>query len=495
MITKMITYKFEAYPTDEQRIHLENQINGLRRIYNSMIEYIYKDKILFREDFVKWVEQRMLDSYGKETARVNLEGREKYRLKLMEGKWFAPSDVMLTNIATKVKSRIFNKDGSIFDSSYISSSAIVSIIRNDFKSAIKEIHNSDQVFNENGQWYVERVTKKGNIKLPLKFVNGFPSWKKKGDNSSYYEDVSRVNNVSIQGKVGYLKISKLDAPLKFYVHREMINGEIAQKKTVTLDIDGRWWVCIQVKYETIEVSHPINEGTTVGIDLGLKTHAVASNGHELNNPTNYQKLLNRKEKLSKIVSRKFLEKKKQDAVNGVRSNKSKNLIKAQRELAKIEVRLRNCRKKSIEGFVSGIVKDDSVESVVLENLSSREMIKSNKDSTKKYRNNRTRKFNRSLHNSALYAIRLQFKQKCDLHGKNLIIAKKEFPSTQLCECGAKTGPKGESNLSVREWTCKSCGKINNRDLNAALNLQTLPFKYEEYIQCADAGLTATRKYN
>jgi transposase len=492
---RKITYKFEAYPNEMQKTHLERQIYGLRRVYNAMIEYIYLDKILFRENLAEWIEQRMRDCYGKETARVNLEGRDNYRKRLSEGKWFAPSDAMLTNIATKIKTRIVNSDGSLFDSSYITASSIVSLVRIDFKTAIKGIRSSDQIYKENGQWYVERITKTGPIKFPLKAIKGFPSWKKKGDNSSYYEDVSGRDNITINGKNGYLIISKLDTPLRFYVHREMINGNITQKKTVTLDIDGRWWICIVVEYEAEEMTSPIEESSTVGIDLGMKTHAVASNGVELNNPANYQRLLKRKEKLSRIVSRKFEEKKKADALAGEKSLKSKNLIKAQRELAKIEVRIRNCRKKAIEGFASMIVKDDSVNTVVLENLSTSELIKSNKDSTKKYRSRRVRKFNRSLHNSALFATRVQFRNKCDQYGKNLIIAKKEFPSTQLCQCGAKTGPKGESNLSMREWTCSSCGKINNRDYNAAINLQRLPFAYESYVECAEVGVEAHRRFS
>ena len=42
-----------------------------------------------------------------------------------------------------------------------------------------------------------------------------------------------------------------------------------------------------------------------------------------------------------------------------------------------------------------------------------------------------------------------------------------YPSSKLCECGYKNeGLK----LSDREWACPECGKIHDRDVNAARNI-------------------------
>jgi putative transposase len=42
-----------------------------------------------------------------------------------------------------------------------------------------------------------------------------------------------------------------------------------------------------------------------------------------------------------------------------------------------------------------------------------------------------------------------------------------YPSSRLCECGYKNeGLK----LSDREWVCPECGKIHDRDINAARNI-------------------------
>ncbi|MBI5633821.1 MAG: transposase, partial [Nitrospirae bacterium] len=43
-------------------------------------------------------------------------------------------------------------------------------------------------------------------------------------------------------------------------------------------------------------------------------------------------------------------------------------------------------------------------------------------------------------------------------------------STRICStCGALTGPTGRTGLSVRLWTCSSCGTTHDRDVNAAIN--------------------------
>ena len=45
------------------------------------------------------------------------------------------------------------------------------------------------------------------------------------------------------------------------------------------------------------------------------------------------------------------------------------------------------------------------------------------------------------------------------------------PTSQTCSgCGVKDGPKP---LNIREWTCKACGAVHDRDLNAAKNVLAL----------------------
>jgi len=36
-------------------------------------------------------------------------------------------------------------------------------------------------------------------------------------------------------------------------------------------------------------------------------------------------------------------------------------------------------------------------------------------------------------------------------------------------CGAVSGPTGLAGLSVRQWRCKDCGSLHDRDINASRN--------------------------
>lgn len=60
--------------------------------------------------------------------------------------------------------------------------------------------------------------------------------------------------------------------------------------------------------------------------------------------------------------------------------------------------------------------------------------------------------------------------KLEDRSKRLVTVGRLFPSSQLChECGYRFS--GTKDLSVREWTCPSCGRTHDRDVNAARNIR------------------------
>ncbi|GAC42751.1 zinc ribbon domain-containing protein [Paenibacillus popilliae] len=59
-----------------------------------------------------------------------------------------------------------------------------------------------------------------------------------------------------------------------------------------------------------------------------------------------------------------------------------------------------------------------------------------------------------------------------MKGRDLIIAPKNYASSQLCsECGHKN--PDVKNLNLREWTCPECNSHHDRDVNASGNLLKL----------------------
>ena len=60
------------------------------------------------------------------------------------------------------------------------------------------------------------------------------------------------------------------------------------------------------------------------------------------------------------------------------------------------------------------------------------------------------------------------------YGAELVEVRRWFPSPKLCSgCGTKNDSLA---LSDWQWTCPSCGAENDRDLNAAFNLQKAGFE-------------------
>jgi putative transposase len=61
--------------------------------------------------------------------------------------------------------------------------------------------------------------------------------------------------------------------------------------------------------------------------------------------------------------------------------------------------------------------------------------------------------------------------KARLYGRDFRKIGRFEPTSQVCSaCGVKDGPKP---LHVREWQCRACGTVHDRDINAARNIAAL----------------------
>jgi len=98
----------------------------------------------------------------------------------------------------------------------------------------------------------------------------------------------------------------------------------------------------------------------------------------------------------------------------------------------------------------------------LKNLETAKSKQGPKGSVKKRRSGRDR---------AIATFRKLIEEKAQRAGACALTRIDEAGSTYTCcVCGAKTGPKGPENLSVRKWKCKKCNAEHNRDLNSAFNI-------------------------
>lgn len=253
-----------------------------------------------------------------------------------------------------------------------------------------------------------------------------PTFHRKGLNDSFTISIDkgavRGNRVRIPN-VGYVKMAE---SLR-YTDCSIISYVVSRKA-------GKWCVSIQVELD----SDVRTESTSVvGVDIGIKHWAVASDGTVLDRPAqlkHYERCLKRKQRL---LARK--------------AKGSANRAKARLAVSKAYQKINNIKLDAIHKFTAVIAKNHGI--AVIEDLDVDGMKQSDLKGVRK-----------GIQDSALAEIRRQLMYKCN----NFVQVSRWFPSSKTCShCGSI---KADMPLSERIYHCPSCGHILDRDLNAALNL-------------------------
>ena len=88
---------------------------------------------------------------------------------------------------------------------------------------------------------------------------------------------------------------------------------------------------------------------------------------------------------------------------------------------------------------------------------------------------RNRRLARALADAGMAGFLGKLVCKCLWYGAEVVEVSRWFPSSRLCSgCWYKND---DLTLSDRHWNCPSCGALNERDLNAALNLEKAGFQF------------------
>lgn len=216
--------------------------------------------------------------------------------------------------------------------------------------------------------------------------------------------------------------------------------------------DGlNWWISVGVECEHTVCSIPQNDG--IGIDLGIKDLAICSDGntyHNINKTQTINKLKNKKRRLQRKISRKYLKNKK-----GKNYCKTCNIIKSEKELLKLNHRLTNIRHNYLHQITSEII-NRKPKFVVLEDLNVKGMMK-NKHLAK------------AVQEQCFYEFYRQLQYKSNWNEILFITADRFYPSSKLCSCCGTV--KKNLKLSDRIYVCEECGNIMDRDYQASVNLQ------------------------
>ena len=191
----------------------------------------------------------------------------------------------------------------------------------------------------------------------------------------------------------------------------------------------------------------IQRDTALGIDLGIKTLAVCSDGRTFNNQKNLQKNLDRLKLLQRRLSKKH--------------KGSSNRNKARIRVARLQEHIANCRKDNLHKITYALTHDSQVRTICIENLNVKGM-------------QRNHRLAQAVGDASFETFRTLLEYKCKWYGINLIKINRFAPSSKTCsKCGYLY--KG-LKLNERSWTCPECGIHHDRDFNAACNIKEFGLK-------------------
>jgi len=234
----------------------------------------------------------------------------------------------------------------------------------------------------------------------------------------------------------HLTLARMDTPLHIVWSRPLPNGCKPTSVTVTKDCAGRYFVSLLIE----EDLHPLPvTPKMVGLDLGLKSLVITSDGHTHGNPRFFAK---DERKLARAQRR--LAKKRKG---------SKNRDKARRKVARIHARIADRRRDSQQKLSTQIIRENQV--VCVESLQVKNMVQN-------------RHLSKAISDVGWGELVRQLDYKAAWYGRTLVKIDKWYPSSKRCfACGHVLETL---SLDIRVWTCPACATVHDRDVNAANNI-------------------------
>jgi len=258
---------------------------------------------------------------------------------------------------------------------------------------------------------------------------GYPKFKRRTSSQSAR---FRIGGFSFKGDGVYLAKIGIVNPIW---SREL--PSTSSSVTVIKDCANRYFLSFVVEVESVQSDEAKNP--SVGIDLGIKTFAVMSNGEKAESP-GYKKLDRKVRKLQRKLARQPKE------------SKRRNVTRI--KIAKLHNRIGDTRKDFLHKLSTKIVNENQV--IILEDLNLSGMVKN-------------RKLSRAISQQGWYEFRTLCEAKAEKFDRQFKVISRWEPTSQVCsDCGFKWG---KIDLSIRSVLCLSCDTHQDRDENAARNIE------------------------
>ena len=245
---------------------------------------------------------------------------------------------------------------------------------------------------------------------------------------------------SVDFEKGTLNLPKLKG-IKAVFSRQF-DGKI---KTVTISktATGKYYASILVETNQAKVTASIIEADkTIGIDLGLNHLLIQSDGQKIENP----KYLRQAQNGLAIQQKIFARKKKE----------SKNYQRQKLNVACIYEKVRLQRLDLHHKLTHHLICENQATTYALEDLGIKNMVKNSK-------------LAKSISDVAWGQFLTLLQYKAEWYGKNVLKIGRFVPSSKTCSC---CGYKMEKlPLSVRLFECPNCNLVEDRDVNASINIR------------------------
>jgi putative transposase len=265
----------------------------------------------------------------------------------------------------------------------------------------------------------------------FKGKNKYPNFKKKHGHQSF-----RLNDNAFRLKDRTLFLAKIEKPIKVIWSRKLPTNP--SSCTISKTPTNKYYIsfCVEKDFEELQ-----SVNSNIGIDLGLKDFLVTSKGEKVKPLKAFKKHEVRLKKYQKVLSR--------------RKKGSNNREKARLKVAKVHELIANSRKDWLHKLSTKLIREN--QSISLEDLNVKGMV-------------RNHKLAKSINDSSWYTFVSFLEYKAANYNRDIYKVSSWFPSSQLCSaCGHRAGKLG---LNIRYWTCDDCGISHDRDINAAININT-----------------------
>jgi putative transposase len=264
---------------------------------------------------------------------------------------------------------------------------------------------------------------------------GFPRWKKRGRGPERFRLTGAIHvgdGAVVLPRIG--RVATKEPTGKFAK-----SGGRVLSATCRREAD-RWYCALTVEVDRPEPA-PV-AGRMVGVDRGINTFAICSDGARIEGPRALERSLRRLRRRGRAVSRK--------------QAGSRRRAKAELSLARLHRRIRNQRRDGLHKATTALAKAKSV--IVVEDLHVAGMV-------------RNRHLARAISDQGWAEFHRQLAYKTTWYGSRLVVAPRFYPSSKRCSaCGQVMAAL---LLGVRVFHCQACGLRLDRDLNAARNLAQL----------------------